>query len=214
MDDSVSRQRDFIRQIDNLESERLQAIKKDQKLPPSQYQELQVFRSEYKSESDNMVELASSLDANLRRLEEIKALRRRLATDGQTGPALISTMDEPQFSWGLIHRFEAIDELCRAARWFKSVKVAPLQNERLAMLLKIFARENRQPPLALLDRDESDAAIEALTALIRRRLDRQSVGALAEGYETFESLGLTVDVDKTLERLPVWKTERLETAPR
>lgn len=197
---SVTRQRSFMQEIDMLENKRIKASKNNEKLNVQDHQSLQSYRLEYKNESDNMVELATSLDANLRQLEDIKALNRRLAKDGDNRYALVF-IDEPQFKWGNIHRFEAIDELCRAARWFKSIHVEPLQNERLAMILEIYAREGKPPPLALLTRRESESAIEALTAVIRSRLDRQSVAALVEGYETFQSLGLLTEVDDTIASL-------------
>jgi hypothetical protein len=201
--ESVARMRSFMQEIDQLENERLKASRNKERLQPSVAQSLQGFRAEYKTESDNMVELATSLDANLRKLDEIKALKHRLDDERNSGPALLAIKEQPEFSWGQIHRFEAIDELCRASRWFKSIRVESLQNERLAMILRIYARAREHPPLALLNEQEATAAIEALTELIRRRLSRQSVARLVEGYETFESLGLSEDVDSTIASLPM-----------
>jgi hypothetical protein len=201
LSESTDRQRDLLRSIDSLEAQRVKASRSGQKLSPSDAQALQSRRLEYKQESDNMVELAISLDANLKRLQEIMALACRLRDEGGSEIALVVNNQPPEFKWELIHRFEAVDELCRAAEWFKSVKVEPLRNERIVSILKIFAREGMTPPFALLDEASSNDGIDALTALVRRRLNRQSVAALVDGHETFHSLGLLEDVEQSLEKI-------------
>ncbi|MFM0174118.1 VPA1269 family protein [Paraburkholderia sediminicola] len=197
---SVERQRSFMNAIDALESARMKGQRAGNAFSVKDSQMLQSLRLEYKTESDVLIDLVLSLDANVKYLQEIRAANRECASSTTQFPILI-TPEEPQFRWELIHRFEAIDDLCKVAKWFKSVRVEPLANERLVSIMKIYAREGLVPPLALLDENEGTRAIEALTDFLRRRLDRQAVAALVDGTETFESLGIAKDIGATLMNL-------------
>ncbi|REG59674.1 putative integrase [Paraburkholderia sp. BL6669N2] len=191
--ETVDHQREQMRAIDDLEKKRVTLERSGQSLPVRESHNLQSLRAEYKTQSDVLVDLALSLDANVKYFQEIRAAMKLNASSDSPQPVLL-TQEVPEFKWGLIHRFEAIDELCKSAKWFKSIRVNSLANERLVTILKVYSREGKEIPNALFDASESNQALNTLTDFLRHRLGRQTLASLIEGRETFESLGIAEEV--------------------
>lgn len=195
------RHRDMIKDLNNLEAERYRLEKSGLTLSSSLQRKLMMLRQEVKTEGEIVSELGISLDNHGKKWEEVRALLRIQAKSNDSNKAYLLYEEEPQFEWGLVPRFEAIDELAHSAKWFTSVRTEDINRERRENVVQMLVRQNKPPAIAIMSHQEADAAINACTARLYSQLNKQAVNRLFSGQETFESLGITTDPDSVMAQL-------------
>ena len=194
-DNSSRRHRSLRQDVDAREVSRSEAARDATDWDIRDEHALQVARQELKTESEVLADLGISVFAHAQKWQRVRALARIQAESGkQTVPALLYEQ-EPVFEWQLQPRHEAVDDICRAATWFPSLRVAELSRERRETMLRLMVRNKRPPALALMTEEEANVATSAATTLLYTRFGQSATRKLFEGQTTFEELGITDDVD-------------------
>ena len=197
--DCAQRYQKMLIEIGTLESE-LVSLEDPRSMDRVRKLRLDTLKQQVATESEAMTVFAASLHSHGEMFQKVRALLKAQADAGEGNvPALLFT-EEPQFEWKLLPRFEAIDELVHAAKWYPSIRAENLARERQLEVTKMLVRQGASPVFAVLTDDEALMAINAMTAYLYLKLDKASVRKLFAGHETFESLGLVDGVEETLSK--------------
>ncbi|MGE4545091.1 MAG: VPA1269 family protein [Pedobacter sp.] len=195
---AATRYRDMLEDLKDLESEKYQLEKEGNSASFKLNRQIQSLKQEIKTESEILSALSISLNSHGEKWQEVRALLRVQYEDNDPDGAYLLYDEEPKFEWGLLPKFQAIDELAHAAKWFPSVRNEDISRERKEKIVQMLVRNGKPPIIAMMTDKEAETAINAFTARLYSRLDRQAVRKLFEGQETFESLGMTKDVESIM----------------
>jgi len=195
---AATRHRDMLSELKDLESDKYRIEKSGGIVDFKLNRRIQILKQEVKTESEVLTELSISLNSHGEKWEKVRALLRLQGKENDPNGAYLLYEEEPNFEWGLLPRFEAIDELAHAAKWFCSVRNEDISRERKEKIIQLLVRNGKPPIVAMMTVKEAETAINAFTARLYSRFDRQAVRKLFNGQETFASLGMTDDVESIL----------------
>jgi hypothetical protein len=199
---SAQRQNDLVKTLDDLESDRVEAQRKDSAFASTH--DVHRLRQELKVETDVLCDLAESLHAHAELFHKVRALLgsqiKGKKRKGQAVPALLYS-EAPEFKFEMRSHFEALDELCHLSKWFTSVRQEGLQRERREKVIRMLVRQKKPPLIALLSEEEANTAIDQLTSFLYRRMSRPAVQELIDGKKSFTDFGIESDVDAVMKTM-------------
>ena len=198
---SAIRHAELVRKIDEGESQRVSAQRLGASIETRNAERLRAYKQEAKAEADVLCNLLENFHARGETFQLLRALLAKQAREGASAVPVLIYSEEPTFEWGLTPQFEVLDELCHAAKWFQSIRQNGLQRERREKIIQMLVRHGKPPLVALLSEDEANAAVDALTSFMYRRLTKSSVEDVIQGRVTFEDLGINSDIEIALSAL-------------
>lgn len=179
---SAQRQQNLLRRIDAVEERWLE--NRTSKYSIDDERDLARLRQELKVESDVLGNLSESLHAHGELFQLIRGL---LDHSGEARLIVADGSEVPTCEWGLVPRFDALDDLCRNARWFIAVRDESLQRERREMVFKLLTKCGRPLEVATLSDEEINSAIDQLVSDLRRRLQVRHLGPLIDSTGSIEA---------------------------
>jgi hypothetical protein len=131
-------------------------------------------------------------------VEKIRAIARSGSSDDQAKlPMLFNDEGLPEVGSRETTRFELVDAVVQASRWFPSMETANLERERDDFLNQILYRNGYVPiTLAPLNQDEKRRAADALAELFLMELGADETQSLIEGKKTLAEVGLQLRLEQ------------------
>ncbi|MCK9908191.1 VPA1269 family protein [Microbacteriaceae bacterium K1510] len=125
-------------------------------------------------------------------VEKVRALFKSANENGDTKlPMLLNDGDLPEITARESTRFELVDAIVQASRWFPSMNTADLERERDEFLNKILYRNGYVPiTLSPLSEQERRRAADALAEMLIVELGAAETEAVIDGRKTLADLGL------------------------
>lgn len=195
---SGQRYQRILSDIDHLEGKHFEMRDSGDPVPYHDEQKLRLLKQESKSESEVLTNLSESLNAHGELFQKLRALARLQRQAGDTSVPALLYDEAPKIEWRSIPKFEALDALCHSAKWYPSIRVEDAKRERREKVIQMLVRQGKPPVLALMTEDEAECAVDAMTAYCYSKLGRIATRKLFDGQESFESLGITRDVESTI----------------
>jgi hypothetical protein len=181
----------MVKEMDEIAEKQARATRTAERLQPYDEPRFYILKQELKTEGEVLLNLRGSLNAHGVLFQKVLALLHLHMDAKETSvPALLFDR-EPQFDWSLQPIGEAIDELCHLAKWYPSVRAEHLKRERRENAGRLFASQGSGIDWFSMTVDEADAAIEAITPHIYRKLKRDLARRVFDNSISFRQAGLT-----------------------
>lgn len=161
-------------------------------VPDTLRQKILILEETYYSEIELRDQAFADAHATMVLIEKIRAIA--TSGDAATGsklPMLVGADGVPQVSFRESTRFELVDAVVQASRWFPSINSAELEAERDEFLNQVLYRNGYVPiTLSPLTEQERRKAADALAELLLVEIGALETQNVIEGRKTLADLGL------------------------
>jgi Putative phage integrase len=185
--DRVSRKMDAThKESDKLKSERQRLNAAGEDAPRGLGSRIRLLDETWMTDSGVRDQALADAKATMLLIEKIRAIGSRNEADGdQKLPMLLSDDMFPEVVGRESTRFELVDSVVQASRWFPSIEDAALEMERDESLNKILYRNGYAPiTVSPLGEEERRRAADALASLLLIELKATETQNLIDGKKT------------------------------
>ncbi|MET4479152.1 VPA1269 family protein [Bradyrhizobium sp. F1.13.3] len=194
--DSLSKEIDGIQaEADELKAERLSL---DRDAPRSLIDRIAILNELFNSRTDARYEALADLHSTAFLIEKVRAIARDGdANDTALLPMLLGADGLPEIAARPSTRFELIDAVVQASRWFPSVASREFEAERDEFLNRVLHSNGYVPiTLSALSPSERRRAADALAEMLLVEVGANEAQNLIEGRKTLTDLGLQEKLER------------------
>ncbi|MBR0841743.1 hypothetical protein JQ607_16215 [Bradyrhizobium liaoningense] len=183
--------------------------------PTSLADRIRVLNELFVSESDSRDQALADLHATLFLLEKVRAIAGSGDSEDDVKlPMLLGADGVPQLSARESTRFELVDAVVQASRWFPSLVSTDLEAERNEFLNRILYSNGYVPiTLSPLSPDERRRAADAMAQMLLVELGAAETQNVIDGRKSLADVGLQDKIERAAEAAIGRPIERLVLAP-
>jgi hypothetical protein len=175
---------------DEIQAAKLERLSLGDAVPETLRQRIRILEETFYSETDARDQALADVHATIVYVEKVRAIAAEDANDETKLPMLLGE-EGAAVSFRESTRFELIDAVVQASRWFPSISSPELEAERDEFLNHVLWRNGYVPiTLSALKPDERRKSADALAQLLLVELGASETQNVIEGRKTLAELGL------------------------
>ncbi|WP_262031057.1 VPA1269 family protein [Microvirga sp. Mcv34] len=195
------------RTVDRLKQERRALTSVGSPVPPELREAITINEEVWLADIEARDQILANFHSAMLLIDKIRAIRAYLMSSAQqidenaSLPMLLADEEFPEVTGRESTRFELIDAVVQASRWFPSINADALERERDECLDKVLYRNGYQPiRLAPLTPEERRDSADAMAAFLLIKLGAEETQNVIEGRKSLSELGLDYPLEETYRR--------------
>ncbi|WP_134495989.1 VPA1269 family protein [Microvirga pakistanensis] len=195
------------RTVERLKQERRELTSVGSPVPPELREAIMINEEVWLADIEARDQVLANFHSTMILTDKIRAIRAYLKSAKQqidekiSIPILLADEEFPEMTGRESTRFELIDAVVQASRWFPSINADDLERERDEFLDKVLYGNGYQPiRLAPLTPEERRDSADAMAAFLLIKLGAEETQNVIEGRKSLSELGLDYPLEETYRR--------------